>query len=98
MKHYWFRPKRFWKWFAAYYPTSWQGWIVTFALTALLVAVFLKVDRASHSASDTLLGVAPFAITILLAFDLFCFRTGEYPSWWTPLEMTRTAPHKNGAD
>ncbi len=82
MRRYWFRPKRFWKFFAAYYPSSWQGWVVTAVLCAALVLAFLRVDSNSHSASDTLLGVAPYAIAILLIFDLLCFRTGEYPSWW----------------
>ncbi|MEK7193296.1 MAG: hypothetical protein AAB652_00735 [Patescibacteria group bacterium] len=82
MKNYWFRPKRFWRWFAAYYPASWQGWIATLVLAALLVAGFLIIDSRSHSGSDTLLGVAPFVIAIFLVFDLLCFRMGEYPSWW----------------
>lgn len=81
-RHYWFRPKRFWRWFAAYYPTAWQGWVVTLVLAFALIFIFVAVDRSSHSASDALFGVAPYAIAILLIFDLLCFRTGEYPSWW----------------
>ena len=81
-KRYWFRPKRFWGWFAAYYPTSWQGWLITLVLAALLVKVFWLVDQHSHSGSDTLIGVAPWAMIIFLIFDLLCFRTGEYPAWW----------------
>ena len=80
--NYWFRPKRFWRWFAAYYPASWQGWIVTLILLALAVLVFRKIDSTSHSVSDTLFSFAPWAIAIMALFDLACFRKGEYPWWW----------------
>ena len=82
MKQYWFKPKRFWNWFAAYYPVSWQGWVVTILAVAAAVWIFICVDRRSHSVSDTLLGIAPWFIAIGLAFDLMCFRKGEYPWWW----------------
>ncbi|MBI3589040.1 MAG: hypothetical protein HY093_01320 [Candidatus Liptonbacteria bacterium] len=51
-------------------------------IAAAFILLFQKVDQNSHSASDTLLNFAPYAITILLVFDLLCFRIGEYPSWW----------------
>ncbi|MEP7162239.1 MAG: hypothetical protein ABI747_00535 [Candidatus Moraniibacteriota bacterium] len=79
---YWFRPARFWKWFAFYYPATWEGWLVTIALIAFGVKVFFLIDRESHSASDTLLAFAPWVIALFALFDLLCFRTGEYPSWW----------------
>ena len=79
---YWFKPARFWKWFACYYPSSWQGWGITLFLGAILVGVFLKIDQQSHSGSDTLIRFAPWFIAIGLLFDVLCFRTGLYPSWW----------------
>ena len=81
-KKYWFRPKKFWGWFAAYYPASREGWTVTAAAILALVLIFLSADRASHSVSDTFFAAAPGGIIVLLIVDLICFRTGEYPSWW----------------
>lgn len=78
----WFRPKRFFGWFAAYYPTSVEGWIITFAIAFVFVKTFRIVDAASHSASDTLLGFAPYAIFLMLVFDISTRLFGEYPSWW----------------
>lgn len=79
---YWFRPARFWRWFAAYYPASWQGWASTLVLLVIAVVIFLNIDSRSHSVSDTLLNFAPWAICFLVIFDGLCFRTGEYPHWW----------------
>ena len=81
-KKYWFKPARFWKWFAFYYPVSFAGWIATLVLGAALIKIFVFIDANSHSGSDTLITFAPWAIAILLLFDLLCFRFGEYPSWW----------------
>lgn len=81
MKSYWFRPKKIGV-FAGYYPVSWQGWIVTIIALCLFVWGFRAADARSHSGSDTLIGFAPTALIILLAFDLITFRTGEYPWWW----------------
>ncbi|RJQ29064.1 hypothetical protein C4571_02275 [Candidatus Parcubacteria bacterium] len=82
MRHYWFKPKRFWKWFAAYYPVSKEGWAVSIVLGAAFLGVFCYVDARSHSASDTFYGVALPWIIVLLIFDIVSFRTGEYPGWW----------------
>jgi hypothetical protein len=82
-KHrYWFRPKKFWGFFAFYYPSNLSGWIATLFLSALLIWAFSMADRHSHSSSDTLISFTPWAIAILAVFDLLCFRLGEYPSWW----------------
>jgi hypothetical protein len=80
MQKYWFKPARFWKWFASYYPVSWQGWVVTIALLAAAIKIFWLIDHQSHSVSDTLLNYAPWFIVLALLFDLACFRKGEYPS------------------
>ena len=80
--HYWFKPKRFWGIFAAYYPVTWEAWIITLATAAVLIGAFITVDADSHSASDTLIRLAPVMIVVLVIFDLISFRTGEYPSWW----------------
>lgn len=80
--NYWFRPTRFWKWFAFYYPASKEGWLVTIFLFAMAGGLFYFVESRSHSVSDTLLGFAPWLIALASVFDLLCFRRGEYPSWW----------------
>jgi hypothetical protein len=82
MHHYWFKPARYWKWFAAYYPVTWQGWVVTIATVLALAKLFIIVDATSHSAVDTLIAMVPWALVILCIFDLITVRTGEYPSWW----------------
>ena len=79
---YWFKPARFWKWFAFYYPVSRAGWVATMFLVGLAVMTFLLIDSRSHSGSDTLIGFAPWFIALASVFDLLCFRCGEYPSWW----------------
>jgi len=79
---YWFRPKRFWRFFAAYYPATKEGWVVTLIIVAVAVGVFRVVDNSSHSVSDTLMQCAPWAIALGIVFDFACFRFGEYPSWW----------------
>lgn len=79
---YWFRPKQFWKWFAFYYPSSRRGWAITFLLLGIGGLIFSFIDSRSHSGSDTLFNFAPWAIALMLIFDILCFRYGEYPSWW----------------
>ena len=79
---YWFRPARFWNWFAAYYPVRWEGWAITFALAMSAIYLFRDIDGTSHSASDTLIRFSPRAILIFLIFDFVTRLTGEYPSWW----------------
>lgn len=81
MRHYHFKPARLGI-FAIYYPATVLGWIITLILIAFLIFFFQKADQNSHSVSDTLLNFAPYAIVIMLIFDLLCFRMGKYPSWW----------------
>ena len=84
---YWFKPARWGKWVAVYYPASGAGWIVTIILLAGAIKSFLLADLHSHSGSDTLIAFAPAAISLLLIFDLLCFRLGQYPWWWKKPEI-----------
>lgn len=77
-----FKPARFWNYFAFYYPATLLGWVISLVLWAIVAAIFFKIDSHSHSVSDTLLNFSPWAIIILLIFDILCFRVGEYPIWW----------------
>lgn len=56
MKNLWFK-----KWGWIYRPTNGIGWLLTGICFALIVWVFILVDSGSHSASDTLIGVFPWA-------------------------------------
>lgn len=47
-------------------PVSPTGWILTLLLVAACVWVFAAVDRKSHSASDTLIGVFPHATLFIM--------------------------------
>lgn len=82
MSRHWFKPKKFWNVFAFYYPASFPGWLLTLLILFFLTVAFVGVDRASHSVSDTLINFAPWFIELLLLYDFFCFRFGEYPAWW----------------
>jgi hypothetical protein len=79
---FWFRPKRFWRYFAFYVPSSAGGWIITAVLAVWAATFFVLIDRASESFGDTLIAFAPWFVAFGLIFDLLCFRLGEYPSWW----------------
>jgi hypothetical protein len=61
-------------WFAV--PASAVGAILMLATIAFIVQVFVAVDRHSHSASDTLYGVFPFAACAFLLLDWIAQRTG----------------------
>ena len=92
-KHYWFKPKRFWRWFAAYHPVSAGGWHVSLGCAAVLLFSFVAADRRSHSVSDTLISFAPFAVVVLIIFDSITRSKGEYPAWWKKKkENVRTEP------
>ncbi len=82
MTRYWFKPARFWKWFAAYYPVTWEGWFLSVTLLVAAVGAFVVVDARSHSASDTFIGAAPWWIGIGVIGDALTRWKGEYPWWW----------------
>jgi hypothetical protein len=78
----WFKPKRFWKWFAAYYPVAWQGWILALTSLALITYIFSRVSAEARSLQETVYMGAPALLVLLLILDIITIRTGEYPSWW----------------
>jgi hypothetical protein len=61
-------------WFAI--PNSTAGAVVTVLTAAFIVQVFFAVDRSSHSVTDTLYGVFPFAACAFLLLDWIAQRTG----------------------
>lgn len=56
MKNKWFK-----KWGWIYKPTSGFGWILSLICLFSIVWIFIIVDKHSHSVSDTLIGVFPWA-------------------------------------
>jgi len=68
----WFK-KRSW----VYLPASLAGWIVTLATLSLILWVFTAVDRNSHSASDTLIGVFPYAVSFLVIAGWIAHNTSD---------------------
>ena len=70
MQRRWFVP---WGWI--YRPVSWPGLAATLLAAAFCVQVFLAVDRHSHSASDTLYGIFPYAVPCLMILNWVASRT-----------------------
>ena len=62
-------------WF--YRPVHPLGFVVTLAALAFVAQVFLAVDRQSHSATDTLYRVYPFAATTFLGLMWIASRTSD---------------------
>lgn len=91
---YWFKPYRFWRWFAAYYPVSWQGWVVVIGALSALVKGFLWSDWNSPSLGDTLLWFIPLVILVLAVFDIITRIKGEYPWWWREWKEKRRSQNK----
>lgn len=78
MKKVWFKAKRYgWGW----RPATWQGWIIVGVYSFVIAFIFARIDKNSHSVSDTLIGVSlPFIVITSLLF-LICYKTGEKPAW-----------------
>lgn len=74
------------RWFASvkrgigWYPVTWQGWAVTIVYILFIIYDFQRIDKNSHSVSDTIIAFLPeFGIaTAALAF--ICYFTGEKPN------------------
>ena len=49
-----------------YLPISIMGWLVSAVTAILCVWVFIAVDRHSHSVSDTLIGIFPYATLFII--------------------------------
>lgn len=68
-------------WFRAlgwtYRPVAWQGYALCLIGLAFCVQAFLAVDRHSHSASDTLYGVFPYAVPAFLLLHWIASKTSR---------------------
>lgn len=78
----WFKPKRFWKYWAAYYPVSWHGWAITLLLVTSLFLIYITIAVRTSSQIIILARFLPFVCIALLIYDHFSLSRGLYPSWW----------------
>ncbi|MEY4723035.1 MAG: hypothetical protein RLZZ324_548 [Candidatus Parcubacteria bacterium] len=74
----WFKNKRYGY---GWYPATWEGWTVMAVWFAVFVAILRNVDAASHSASDTLLGVSLPILASVVVLIIIAALTGEKPEW-----------------
>ena len=74
----WFKTKRYgWGWT----PCSWEGWVVIVAFLIFQYWNFLRLDKVSHSNSDT---IRPFIIQtflVVIILIIICYKKGEKPRW-----------------
>ncbi len=76
---YWFAAKKYgWGWGL---PATWQGWVVYAVYFYYIVNEFMRVDRQSHSGSDTLIGVSLQFIIATVLLLVICYVKGEPPKW-----------------
>ncbi len=75
---YWFKRKLYgWGWT----PATREGWGILVLFAGLIVFNFIRIDRASHSASDTLINFVPQTIIVVSILIVICYKTGEKPKW-----------------
>ena len=78
MKRKWFRAKDYgWGWT----PCTWEGWVVLGVYLTLIVVEFIRFDKSSHSASDTLINFLPRIFLYTIVLIVICAMTGEKPEW-----------------
>ena len=70
MRSHWFRRAG-----PFYLPVALPGVMATLATLVFCLWAFVAVDSRSHSASDTLIGVFPFAAPALIALYVLAMRT-----------------------
>jgi hypothetical protein len=69
--------KWFKKWGWIHRPSNIIGWILTIITLFLICWVFAAVDRKSHSASDTLIGLFPWAWIFLATLNWVASKTSD---------------------
>lgn len=78
MDKLWFKAKTYGY---GWYPSSWQGWLITFIYVLLVLLVFRIVDLSASSMGDSLIGMLiPLFILTVILFAI-CSKTGEKAHW-----------------
>jgi hypothetical protein len=57
------------RWGISHRPISLLGYILDASLVVFSLSIAVAIDANSHSASDTLIGIFPYAATIFLLRD-----------------------------
>jgi hypothetical protein len=68
------------RWFRNGRPASVGGWLSVGLVIAVLVSIFVSVDRGSHSGSDTLIGSIPLMVPLAVLALLFARALDRTPS------------------
>lgn len=77
-KGFWFKRKLYgWGWT----PARWQGWLTVVSYIALIVLDFIRIDRSSHSPSETLTQFLPQALLLTIILIVICYKKDESPKW-----------------
>jgi len=79
LKKYWFKAKKYGLGWSL--PATWQGWTAFVVYVGFIIWDFFRIDKHSHSVSDTL---RPFIIQLLMAsiaLILIAYLTGEKMKW-----------------
>ncbi len=72
MQDPWFK-----KWGWIHRPSGAVGWMLTGLCLLLIAWVFVAIDRNSHSVSDTLIGVFPWAWIFLATLNWVASKTSH---------------------
>lgn len=81
-QRYWFLPKKFWKIFAFYVPSSVEGWMVSALIGIGLGVSYFLISSRVEDGWETVFWFAPVFLLALIILDVLCLKKGEYPSWW----------------
>lgn len=76
-KTLWFKAKTYgWGW----YPSTWQGWLITFAYALIAVALGLTIDENSPPQEVAFMFFLPLLI-LSTGLVVIAWKTGEKPEW-----------------
>ncbi len=76
-EQYWFKRKLYgWGWT----PVTWQGWFITLAYIALVIAFALTLDENSPTREVVFTFVLPVSL-LTITFLRIAYKTGERPKW-----------------
>lgn len=77
MRKLWFKAKRFgWGW----YPSSWQGWLITLVYIGFMLAFGLTINNRSSAKEVFFTFIIP-AILLTVTIIRIAYATGERPRW-----------------
>lgn len=73
----WFKRKWFgWGW----YPASWQGWLVTVAYAAIVIALAISIDGRETTREAVFVFWLPLVLLTTTLIRI-CYAKGEKPRW-----------------